>query len=76
MMIIESEGHSKIADYPLMVGELCHGCGCQFVNEDIFEALVDRVRKRSYLIHDGCWDLLCAKIKGGENGNLPAWAKF
>ncbi len=76
MLVLESEGHRKVSDYPRLKCEVCHGCGRLFDGQDVFEALVDRVRKRSYLIHVDCWELLTAKIKGGENGNLPAWAQF
>jgi len=75
-MIFESEGHARVSNHPLLIGEMCHGCECEFGLDDVFEALVDRVRKRSYLIHEGCWELLSAKIQGGSNGNLPAWAQF
>ena len=75
MNIIESEGHVKVADYPAIQYEVCSGCGHTFESDQIFEPFVDRVRKRSYLIHPNCWDQLCAKLKGGNNGNLPPWAQ-
>jgi hypothetical protein len=76
MLIIESEGHCNVANYPKITAEICNGCDKPFGPEDIFEALVDRVRKRSYLIHPNCWEILEAKLKGGSNGNLPSWAKL
>jgi hypothetical protein len=76
MSIIESEGHCKASDYSNITAEICNGCDKAFGLEDVFEALVDRVRKRCYLIHPECWELLEAKLKGGKDGNLPPWAKF
>jgi hypothetical protein len=76
MLILESEGHCRVADYPAVQSELCCGCDQYFVLTDSFEPLVDRVRKRSYLIHTNCFDLLEAKLKGGNNANLPAWAQL
>lgn len=75
-MIVESEGHCKVADYPAITQEICCGCEQQFALEDSFEALVDRIRKLSYLIHPNCWELLETKLKGGEYGDLPAWARL
>jgi len=76
MLLLESDGHGKVGDYPRMLGEVCNGCESEFTAEDSFEALVDRLSKRGYLIHTSCFDALEAKLKGGNNGNLPAWAQL
>jgi len=75
VFVIESEGHYKVANYPSTQKEVCCGCEQYFTIKDSFEPLVDRVRKRSYLIHTDCFDLLEAKLKGEGNGNLPSWAQ-
>lgn len=76
MLILESEGHLKVSDCPSVLAEVCNGCNRSFTLKDSFEPLVDRVRKRSYLIHPGCWDVLVVKLKGEGYENLPAWAKL
>ncbi len=75
MLIIESEGHILVINYPAIQKECCDGCGANFGLEESFEPLVDRIRKRSYLIHPCCFELLEAKLKGEGNGNLPPWAQ-
>lgn len=82
-MVIESDGHGKVADYPRMRAEVCNGCGQHFELSDSFEALVDRLTKRGYLIHttDGCWERLADQLskdspwkptqtQGESNANL------
>ncbi len=75
MLIIESEGHFTLADYPDLLGQPCAGCNRQFTRIDKFESLIDRVRKQQYLIHPNCWEQLQVKLKGEGNGNLPPWAQ-
>ena len=78
MIAIESDGHNKVADYPQMIGEICNACGQHLEVDDSFESLVDRVSRRSYLLHTGsnCWSLFETKLKGEEYGNVPAWAQL
>ncbi len=78
MPILESDGHGKVCDYLRLEGEICEGCGEQLTCQDSFEALVDRITHRGYLIHTNksCWDVLESKLKGENNGNLPSWAQF
>lgn len=76
MHLLESDGHGSISDYPALESDACHGCDYLFAPNDEFEALVDRITKRGYLIHTWCFEKLEAKLKGEEYGNVPAWTQL
>ncbi len=71
--ILDSEGHGRVADLLVLLDHYCDGCDQLFVESDLYEGIYDRIFRRSYIIHPGCWESLVQRVKRSNHGRHLPW---
>ncbi len=55
-----------VGEHREVIGRVCDGCHKIFSQGQIAEVVVDRLSRRGYMIHRGCWGNLVDTIEGGK----------